>query len=77
MLARVLDDTDDATDRFDPLDVAVYRGLREMERDREFNDRPLGAAGEEAQPQDFLTRAAHIKVMHPGHCAVGVARFEP
>lgn len=46
-----------------------YRTLAEMEADREFNDRP---AGEDVNtlPQDFLTRAAHVKVMSPGTCRV-------
>lgn len=46
-----------------------YNTVDEMEADREFNDRP---AGEDSNslPQDFLTRAAHIKVLNPGTCGV-------
>ncbi|MCY3670229.1 MAG: hypothetical protein OXH14_04020, partial [Alphaproteobacteria bacterium] len=46
-----------------------YRTIAEMRADLEFNDRPDGnAAG--PLPQDFLTRAAHIKVLNPGTCRV-------
>ena len=38
-----------------------------MERDREFND----LAGGGSEDQYLLTRAAHVKVLHPGRCAVG------
>ena len=76
VLAGVLEANREAPERFDDLDVAVYGELWEMERDRQFNDRPFGTASQEARPQDFLTRAAHIKVMDAGNCAVGVAGFE-
>ncbi len=75
VLTSLLEANDEAAERFDDLDVAVYGELWEMVRDREFNDRPIGA-GQEALPQDFLTRAAHIKVMDAGNCAVGVSGFE-
>ena len=52
-------------------DVADHNDLAEMERDREFNDRPdEGDTGNGRFEQDFLTRAAHIKVLSPGNCAV-------
>ena len=41
-----------------------------MEREREFND----LAGGTAVDQYLFTRAAHVKVLHPGRCAVGKER---
>ena len=75
VLTEILEASDDARKNFDDLDVAVYRELWEMESDREFNDRPFGVASDddEAPPQDFLTRAAHVKVMNAANCAVEVA----
>ena len=46
-----------------------YRTIAEMRADREFNDRPGGDTASR-MPQDFLTRAAHIKVLNPGTCRV-------
>ena len=46
-----------------------YRTIAEMRADLEFNDRPDGNATGPL-PQDFLTRAAHIKVLNPGACRV-------
>lgn len=52
-------------------EVPNYAGLDEMIGDREFNDRPGGLeVVAEAPPQDMFTRAAHIKVLHAGLCAV-------
>lgn len=52
-------------------DVPNYAVLNEMIDAREFNDRPSGQEpSAEAPPQDVFTRAAHIKVLHPGLCAV-------
>ena len=71
-LEEVLEVEDERRELFGDLDIAVYEELWEMERDRGFNDRPYGAAGdaEIAPRQDFLTRAAHIKVMDAGNCAI-------
>ncbi len=44
-----------------------YESLAAMEQDREFND----LAGGGSEDQYLLTRAAHVKVLHPGRCAVG------
>lgn len=44
-----------------------YESLAAMERDREFND----LAGGSSEDQYLLTRAAHVKVLYPGRCAVG------
>ena len=57
----------DARRRVVVTEAEDYRTIAEMEADREFNDRP---AGEDSSrlPQDFLTRAAHIKVMSPATC---------
>ncbi|MCZ0954636.1 MAG: hypothetical protein OXQ89_14120 [Rhodospirillaceae bacterium] len=60
---------DDAQRMILVIEADDYQTIAEMELDREFNDRP---AGEDSNrlPQDFLTRAAHIKVMNPGACRV-------
>ena len=59
----------DARRRLLVMEAEDYRTIADMEADRQFNDRP---AGGDANPlaQDFLTRAAHIKVMSPGTCRV-------
>lgn len=59
----------DARSRILVTEADDYRTIADMEADRGFNDRP---AGEDSNrlPQDFLTRAAHVKVMSPGTCRV-------
>ncbi len=67
--AIVATGSEDAQRRFLVVEADDYRTIDDMEADREFNDRP---AGEDSNrlPQDFLTRAAHVKVMSPGTCGV-------
>lgn len=61
----------EAETRVEVLEAPDYGRIEEMERDREFNDRPNGTtAGEGGMAQDLLTRAAHIKVLDPARCAV-------
>ena len=51
-----------------------YASLADMQWERGFNDRPRSLnAGRLAQ--DVLTRAAHVKVLHPGLCSVRKARL--
>ncbi|MCY4478166.1 MAG: hypothetical protein OXC70_09305 [Gammaproteobacteria bacterium] len=51
-----------------------YASLADMQLEREFNDRPRGQiVGRLAQ--DVLTRAAHVKVLHPGLCSVRKTRL--
>ncbi len=59
----------DAERRMLVVEADDYQTIAEMEADREFNDRPTGD-DTNALPQDFLTRAAHIKVLSPGTCRV-------
>lgn len=61
--------SEDALRRFLVIEADDYRTIDEMEEDREFNDRPAGG-NPSRLPQDFLTRAAHVKVMSPGTCRV-------
>ena len=61
--------SEDALRRFLVIEADDYRTIGEMEEDREFNDRPAGG-NPSRLPQDFLTRAAHVKVMSPGTCRV-------
>ena len=61
--------TVDAQRRILVVEADDYHTIDEMEADREFNDRPRGE-GPNRRPQDFLTRAAHVKVMSPGTCRV-------
>ena len=51
------------------MEAEDYQTIAEMEEDREFNDRPAGDDSNRL-PQDFLTRAAHVKVLDPGTCRV-------
>ena len=59
----------DAERRIRVIEAQDYRTVAEMEADREFNDRPPGDDSNRLQ-QDFLTRAAHLKVLDPGTCRV-------
>ena len=59
----------DARRRLLVMEAEDYRTIADMEADRQFNDRPAGGDANPL-PQDFLTRAAHIKVMSPGTCRV-------
>ena len=61
----------DAERRIRVIEAEGYRTVAEMEADREFNDRPAGDDSNRL-PQDFLTRAAHIKVLNPGTCRVSL-----
>ena len=67
--AMVAAGSEDALRRFLVTEADDYRTIDEMEADREFNDRPAGD-NPSRLPQDFLTRAAHVKVMSPGTCRV-------
>lgn len=72
VVEEALNEHDPDDSRFGGLEIAVYGHLWQMERARRFNDRPAGSMEDEttAPPQDFLTRAAYIKVTHAGSCAV-------
>ena len=58
----------DSRDRF-KVDLVTHESLIDMERVREFNDRPGGTVGDSPLPQDLMTRSAHIKITHAGDCA--------
>ena len=62
----------DATGKFKVYVAADYKDLDQMRRYRGFNDRPAEAGGELPGPlaQDFLTRAAHVRIVDLGLCAV-------
>ena len=55
--------------RFVVCESDDYVSLAEMQRERGFNDRPRGQQAGRL-PQDLLTLAAHVKVLHPGTCGV-------
>ena len=53
------------------VEPVSFSDLREMERAREFNDRPpsTSALAGAARSQDFFSLAAHIKLLSAGECA--------
>ena len=55
--------------RFVVCESEDYVSLADMQKEREFNDRPRGRTVGRL-PQDLLTLAAHVKVLHPGICRV-------
>ncbi len=59
----------DAEGVIDLDEVGDYTEISEMERDRQFNDRPGDSPPRGSYEQDVFTRAAHIRVLDLAECS--------